>query len=98
METPNYIKSALRGAKYYFGKDCVAGYSIKIYKHSRYEYSQTLRSRCGKIITWCNKQVEGSAEMVFCPSCTNYSDQFAVITIYDPLMMHLEQFIKAAAR
>lgn len=94
METPNYIKSALRGAKYYFGKDCVAGYSIEIHKRTRYEYTKTLRSRCDKIITWCNKQIPGSSEMVSCPTMTHYTDQFAVITIYDPIMLRLEEFIK----
>lgn len=98
MKTPQYIITPLKRAEFYFGKDGVVGYSIKIHKHTIYEYADTLLHRCGKIITWCNKQIPGSAEMVFCPKETHYRDQFAVITIYDPLMLHLEQFIKAAAR
>ena len=98
METPNYIKSSLQGAKFYFGKDCVAGYSIEIHKRTKYEYASTLLNRCNQIISWCNRQVEGSAEMVRCPYITIYADQFAVITIYDPVMLHLEKYIKAAAR
>ena len=100
MKTPNYIITPLKRAEFYFGKDCVPGYSIKIHKHTKYEYCSTLLNRCHQIITWCNKQVEGSAELVFCPklSETKYTDQYAVINIYDPVMLHLEQFIKAAAR
>ena len=98
METPKYIISALRGAEFYFGENCVPGYSIKIRKRTKYEYATTLRSRVDRILTWCNKQVGGSAEMISCPGCTNYTDQFAVITIYDPVMLRLEGFIKAATR
>ena len=93
MKAPQYVITPLKKAKYYFGKDCCAGYSIKIYKRTRYEYASTLRSRCDKIITWCNKQVACSAEMVFCPSETRYDNQFAVITIYDPVMLYLEKYI-----
>ena len=98
MKAPQYITTPLKRAEFYFGKDGVVGYSIKIFKHTRYEYAQTLRNRCSQIITWCNKQVPESAEMVFCPKETHNTNQFAVITIYDPLMLHLEKFIKAAAR
>lgn len=98
MNTPQYIITPLKRAEFYFGKDCVPGYSIKIHKHTIYEYANTLRNRCSQIITWCNKQIPGSAEMVCCPKETHYRDQYAVITIYDPVMLHLEQFIKAAAR
>jgi len=93
-----YIKQALSRAEFYFGRDGVVGYSIKIFKHTRYEYAKTLRERCSRIITWCNKQVEGSAEMVWYPTETRYDSQFAVITIYDPVMIGLEKYIKSAQR
>lgn len=95
MNTPQYVSNALKRAEFYFGKDGVVGYSIKIFKHTRMEYASTLRNRCSQIITWCNKQIPCSAEMVSCPKETHYTEQFAVITIYDPMMLHLEQFIKS---
>lgn len=60
METPKYIISALRGAEFYFGENCVPGYSIKIRKRTKYEYANTLRSRCptGKSCTrWLTRSV-----------------------------------------
>ncbi len=93
MKTPNYIIAALSTAKFYFGRNCVAGYSIEIHKASRYERATTLEDRCKSVINWANRQIEGSAEIVECPQVTHYEDQFAVINIYDPLMMSLEQYI-----
>lgn len=98
MKTPQYIINALANAEFYFGKDGCVGYSIKIFKNSRMEYAQTLQQRCKSIVSWCNRQMDGSAEIVFCPQLTHYTDQFGIITIYDPMMLHLEKYIKAAQR
>jgi hypothetical protein len=98
MKAPNYITNSLHNAEFYFGEDGCVGYSIKIFKHTRYENANTLRIRCAAIIGWCNNQIPGSAEMVSYPKVTHYTQQFAVITIYDPVMLYLEKFIKAAAR
>ena len=98
MKTPQYIINALKNTEFYFGKDGCVGYSIKIFKHTRYEYAKTLNQRCHTIVSWCNRQIDGSAEVVYCPQLTHYEQQFGIITIYDPMMLHLEQFIKAAAR
>ena len=98
MKAPQYVTAPLKKAQYYFGKDGCPGYSIKIFKRTPYEYASTLRNRCDAIITWCNKQVAGSAALVSYPKDTHYTEQFAVITIYDPVMLHLEKHIKAAAR
>lgn len=98
MKTPNYIISAIANAEFYFGKDGCVGYSIKIFKHTKYEYAQTLEQRCRSIVSWCNRQIDGSAEIVYCPAYTRYEQQFGIVTIYDPMMMQLEKYIKAAAR
>lgn len=94
MKTPNYIIDALSKARFYFGRNCVAGYSIEIHKASRYERAKTLENRCNSIIHWANRQIDQSAEMVKCPQVTFYEDQFAVINIFDPIMMHLERYIQ----
>ena len=95
MQTiPKYIITALSRAEYHFGKDCVAGYSIKIYKRTRYEWAQTLKARANQIVAWANRQVEGSAEIVHIPAETRHDIQFAVITIYDPVMLNIEKYIK----
>ena len=94
MKIPQYVISALRGSEIYYGKDGVIGYSFKVYKRTIYEYAQTLRNRCWQLITWVNKQEGGHAELVFCPKETHYCRQFAVVTIFDPVMIHLEKYIK----
>lgn len=95
METPKYIINALSRSSYYFGFNSCPGYTIKVCKHSPYAQVRSLKAEVTRIVAWVNRQVGGHAELVSCPTETRYAYQCAVITIFDPVMRHLEKYIKS---
>jgi hypothetical protein len=109
MKVPKYVTELMGRAKYnydlYGHKEYAVGYTIDIAKFSHYEYVDTLEKEINRLIKWCNRQYEKSSDGWFTdkknayilrlPQTTEYKFmQYATVTIYDPVMKYLEQYIK----
>lgn len=92
---PKYIKQILGNAEFKLdGKDWIPGYTIKLHKESPYQMAGLLYKKAERLVQWA-KSFNGneSAELVSYPVETHYCDQYAVINIFDPLMVRIEKFI-----
>ena len=109
MKVPKYVIELMERAKYNYDscgkyKHYAVGYTIDIAKFSHYEYADTLKKEINRLIKWCNRQYEKSndgwftdgknAYILRLPQTTEYKTmQYATVTIYDPVMKYLEQYI-----
>ena len=106
---PSYVKRMLERAsfaietsKFQDGYD--PSYTIIIPKHSIYAQADTLKAEVEKLVAWATRKVYGilpPAGYKKClpvvvrslPTDTHYCKQYAVIDIYDPIMVSIEHLI-----
>lgn len=77
------------------------GYTIDIAKYSHYETAQAFRKEVERLINWANRQEGAAADLdimnayaLSIPSETRHkSMQYATVTIFDPVMRHIEKYI-----
>lgn len=96
MTVPRYVQEILSRCTWWLGEGSEPGYTIAIHKKSPYSYASTLRTDAGRLCSWADRNTpEGldTACVVSCPKGTHYEDQWAVVTIYDPVMRQIERFI-----
>lgn len=85
-------------------KGCDPGYTIILHKRTAYSLAHTLEKETRTLKNWCDRQMKtrdqeydptthSIATIHHCPTTTHYNDQWAVITIYDPIMKNIEGFI-----
>ena len=96
MNVPNYIKVLLSGSRYEFvlcnkSEDYAAGYTIAIRKRSDFQTAKVFREEIERLQKWVNRQPGGDCKILLLPKETHHSKQIAVVTIYDPVMQHLEK-------
>lgn len=101
MKVPAYVKELMERSRYDFDfsrrwENCGAGYTVKIRKRSAYSQIDTLRKECERLIKWANKiGGDGTAYIIDMPAKTRHVNQAAVVTIFDPVMQHIEKYINA---
>lgn len=102
MVIPKYVQEILCRSKYEFDR-CTSrewyapGYTIKIRKATPYTYASTFRAEIERLVKWANRAagVE-ELEIAFIldvPTETHHCDQAAVVSIFDPVMQKIEQYI-----
>lgn len=102
MKVPKYVQDILSRSKYEFYR-CTdnewyaPGYTIRISKSSDYGYAETLRAEVERLVKWANRVtgVDG-LEIAFIldvPTETHHRNQTAVVSIFDPVMHKIEQYI-----
>lgn len=99
MNIPKYVIEVLSRSEYDFrhtsNPNYGAGYTIRISKSSHYTYADTLRKEAERLVAWANR-VAGCeiAYLLYAPEKTrHYAKQAAVVTIFDPVMQKIEQYI-----
>lgn len=101
---PQYIKDLMKRASFSFkGYYVQPGYTISISKYSEYSYTQTLKQEVERLISWAQRECRRigmdrswslqAAVINEMPYITRYEQQYAVVTIFDPIMKYLEQYI-----
>ena len=106
---PTYVKRMLKRASFaietvHFQKGYDPSYTIIIPKHSIYAQTATLQSEVERLAAWAVRQVYGVFPPVDYKKClpvvvrsvpteTHYGKQFAVVDIYDPVMLRVEHLI-----
>lgn len=94
MVVPKYVHSFMARARFDFdAPGCNPGYSIRVIKESPYTKIGTFRAELERVLSWARRNY-ADAEIQECPKETHYCRQSAVIMITDPVMQHLEQYMK----
>lgn len=107
---PTYVKRMLKRASFaihtsHFEKGWDPSYTVIIPKHSIYAQADTLKAEVEKLANWAMRRVYGSTPTLmdkkfppvvvrFLPTETHYCKQFAVLDIYDPIMVRVEHLIE----
>lgn len=77
-----------------FGNNYAAGYTIDIAKYSRYESANTFRAEIDRLKNWVERQNGGEIIIMSYPTLTIHNRmQYATVTIFDPVMQHIDKFI-----
>ena len=97
MKIPKYIEEIMQRSKYEFDlfkshPDYAVGYTIRIRKSTPYTKIDTFRAEVERLQKWVNKN-NGEMVILDIPNKTHYVNQYAVVTIYDTLMKHIEKYI-----
>lgn len=101
MTIPKYVAEILERAEYSFCKEAIPGYTIKISKWNHYEYADTFRKEIERLIAWANREYKKASKtdeqiafIIDVPKETKHKYmQYATVTIYDPIMRHIEKYI-----
>lgn len=100
MKIPKYIQEIMARSTYYFDFDSkdkryAAGYTIIIRKPSPYTQVETFKKELVRLQKFCARH-DTLCLIVSAPQKTHYTNsQTAIVTIFDPLMMQLEKYIKS---
>lgn len=98
MIIPKYIQEMMSRSRFALGYGD-AGYTIEIVKATPYARVNTLRAEVERLQLWVNRQLPedeiGVPTMVInrVPKVTHYCNQYAIVTIFDPIMKELEKYI-----
>lgn len=99
MVIPKYVQELMNRARFVLGSG-EAGYTIRIYKSTPYSKIPTLKEEVERLQRWVERMMPddelGVPTMVInsIPTKTHYCDQYAVVTIFDPIMQKIEKYIK----
>ena len=106
---PTYVKRMLKRSAFairtsLFEKGWDPSYTIIIPKHSIYAQADTLKAEVERLEAWAMRNKYGSFPTLedkkfppvvvrHIPSETHYCKQYAVVDIYDPVMLRVEHLI-----
>lgn len=102
MRIPKYVQEIMRRAKFARGYGD-PGYTLEITKARPYTKAPTFRVELERLVAWANRQIPSDddeafdfcvATIVSAPTETHYCNQYATVTIYDPVMKELEAFME----
>ena len=95
MNVPKYIQNLMNRARYDYDTEdpeYAVGYTIKIDKRTCYVKAETHQAEIEKLAEWVKRQ-GGKIVVHYVPFSTRIGWQPAIVTIYDPVMQHLEKYI-----
>ncbi len=101
MNIPKYVQCLMKRSQYEFDRryydkfpdSYAAGYTIRIEKRSEYCQIDTLKAEIDRLKAFVDRQTGGEAIVLETPKETHYCQQYAVITIFDPVMKYIESYI-----
>ena len=99
MEIPKYIQDMMERSKFVlsYGEP---GYTIAIRKATPYTQASTFKVEIERLEKWVQQMMSkddvGVPTMIInrIPKKTHYANQYAIVTIYDPIMKQLEKYIQ----
>ena len=99
MIIPIYVQELMQRARYEYDR-CTesenygVGYTVAIRKATPYAKAYTLRAEVERLCKWANRAAGVEcAHVLYTPIETRQREQIAVVTIFDPVMKHIEQFM-----
>lgn len=98
MKVPKYIQDIMSRSEFAIGYGD-PGYTIEITKATPYTKVETLQMEIGRLQKWVEREMPDYdweiPTMIInrLPNTTRYGRQYAVVTIYDPIMRCLEKYM-----
>lgn len=95
IKVPKFVQEMMSRSRFdrsYTNPESNPGYTIWIRKATPYTKAITLRAECDRLVAWAKRNF-ADAEILECPTNTHYCNQAALVTITDPVMKKLEQFM-----
>lgn len=97
MNIPKYVIELLGMAEYTYdfnqaNPNCAAGYTIRIHKYGHYQKINTLLAEVERLCKWVERN-NSECHIITAPTRTQHSDQYITVTIFDPIMKHIEKYI-----
>ena len=99
MKVPKYVQELMARSQYEYvnakGEHYAAGYTLRIEKRSPYTQADTFRREIERLVRWANRTPAGpdTAYILYTPQDTRHCTQYALITIFDPVMQRVEKYI-----
>lgn len=103
MNIPKYVQDIMARSQYFFDfnyfdlntqqNKCACGYTISIKKPTPYTHADTFNSEINRLKQWVERQNGGCCHILYVPNKTYHSKQYAIVTIFDPVMQHIEKYI-----
>lgn len=96
---PMFVQELMSRASFVLGSG-EAGYTIRLQKRTEYSLASSLEKEIERLNNWVVRVMPkddlGVPTMVVnrVPKKTHYCKQYAVVTIYDPVMKWIEDYIK----
>ena len=104
MTVPKYVINILERSRFNFedteDTNYAAGYTINIKKETPYTSANTFRAEIDRFQKWVAKEYKkfgGTDDICFIlyvPEQTRHCNQYATVTVFDPIMKYIEQYIK----
>jgi len=104
MEIPEYVREIMSRAEYEYDccvnhEDYAVGYTIRICKATARTYAATLEKEVERLCKWVDKMAGvKTAFVLFVPKKTRYCDQYAIVTVFDPIMQKIERYMPCNLR
>ena len=100
IRIPKYVERILARSEYEFDYT-TAGYTIRIKKATTRTQAGTFRKEMQRFLNWVQREykkryhaVNPIAFLLNVPAKTHYRNQYAIVTIFDPIMKDIESYIK----
>ena len=101
MKIPKYVIEMMQRSSYNYDyrihnsypEKYAVGYTINIVKESPYQYVSTFKKEIDRLKKWVERQQGGEMQILEMPSKTHYCKQIAIVSIFDPVMQHIEKYI-----
>ena len=95
MKIPKYVQELMTRSYFALGpvhERASPGYTLWIEKATPYTQVDTLRAECERLCAWAKRNY-ADAEILSCPTETHHRPQRALVTVTDPCMKYMEQYI-----
>lgn len=98
MKIPKYVIDIMKRSQYEFDR-CTkdvnygAGYTIRIKKGRPYQRIDTLKGEVERLCKWANRIVPETAFLLYIPNETHYTQQYAIVSIFDPVMYAISKYM-----
>lgn len=98
VRVPKYVLDILERSEFEFDRckeneNYSVGYTLRIRKQTKRTLISTFEKEIQKLKKWVENQEGGECYILYIPSETHYCWQYAVVTIYDPIMQRLEKYM-----
>lgn len=96
MKIPQYVRDLMSRSEFALGpvhERASPGYTIWITKATPYTKADTLYQECDRLCRWAKRNY-ADAEILSFPEKTHYRAQRALVTVTDPCMKYMEQYIR----
>lgn len=99
-KVPQYIREVLSRSGYEFDyltthPDFNRGFTLHIRKRTPYTSAHAFRREVEGFCRWADRTAHAPvSRIIHVPDATHHCDQFAYVTILDPVMLQIEDYIK----